>query len=883
MWCELSQWFSKTVQEITEEFNTNIETGLSSQEAENRLKQYGPNKFQEGEKTSIWKMLWEQINSILIWILIVAAIISAFVGEITDAIIIFIVIALNAIIGIMEETKAEKALEELKKMSTPKAIVKRDGQIKEISSENLVPGDVVIIDAGRYIPADLRLIETANLQIEESALTGESVPVDKNADWHSNLEVPLGDQQNIAFMSTLSTYGRGSGIVTSTGMETEIGKIAKMLGGQEKEITPLQKKLNELGKILGIGAVLICIIMFFVGYFQGRDVLDMFLIAVSLAVAAIPEGMVAIVTIVLALGVQKMSKRHAIVRKLPAVETLGSVSVICSDKTGTLTQNKMTVTKVYVDNQYTDLSAIQAKDDASYHLLRGMMLSNDATLDSGDPTEIALIVAGNELGLDKTELEQRFQRVNELPFDSDRKMMTTVHRDNSSYFSVTKGALESILPRTTSIFKNGQVQPISANDKEEIWEASKKMSNEALRVLAVAERTSLADKEALEDQLTFLGLAGMIDPPREEVKQSVTQCKLAGIQTVMITGDHQNTALAIAKELGIADDLSQTMTGQELNEISDTELQEKVEKVRVFARVSPEHKVRIVKALKENGLIVSMTGDGVNDAPSLKQAEVGVAMGITGTDVAKGASDIILTDDNFSTIVSAVEQGRNIFRNIQKAILFLLSCNLGEITALFIGILLGWPAPLTAVQILWVNLITDTLPAIALGMDPDDPDIMKEKPRNPKESFFAQGNGAYTVLNGLLIGFITLFAFIEGLRYYTSAASIFTIDFGNIPDDALTHAQTMAFIALSASQLFHSLNLRNRRKSIFQTGLFNNPLLLGAIVIGLLIQALLVYVPFFHDVFGIYVIGLKDWAFVIGISLIPVIINEIYKGIRRII
>lgn len=882
-WCQLSQWYSKTVQEITEELNTNIETGLSSQEAENRLKQYGPNKFQEGEKTSIWKMLWEQINSILIWILIVAAIISAFVGEITDAIIIFIVIALNAIIGIVEESKAEKALEELKKMSTPKAIVRRDGQIKEISSENLVPGDVVIIDAGRYIPADLRLIETANLQIEESALTGESVPVDKNAGWSSYSEVPLGDQQNIAFMSTLSTYGRGTGIVTSTGMETEIGKIAKMLGGQEKEITPLQKKLNELGKILGIGAVMICVIMFFVGYFQGRDVLDMFLIAVSLAVAAIPEGMVAIVTIVLALGVQKMSKRHAIVRKLPAVETLGSVSVICSDKTGTLTQNKMTVTKVYVDGKYTDLGTIQQKDDASYRLLRGMMLCNDATLDSGDPTEIALIVAGNDLGLDKAKLEQQFQRVNELPFDSERKMMTTVHRDSSSYFSVTKGALESILPRTTSIFKNGQVQPISAHDKEEILDASKKMSDEALRVLAVAERTSLADTEASEEQLIFLGLVGMIDPPREEVKQSVAQCKDAGIRTIMITGDHQNTALAIAKELGIADDLSQTMTGQELNEISDTELQEKVEKVRVFARVSPEHKVRIVQALKENGLIVSMTGDGVNDAPSLKQADVGVAMGITGTDVAKGASDIILTDDNFSTIVSAVEQGRNIFQNIRKAILFLLSCNLGEITALFIGILLGWPAPLTAVQILWVNLITDTLPAIALGMDPDDPDIMKEKPRNPKESFFAHGNGAYTVLNGMLIGFITLFAFIEGLRYYTGAASIFAVDFGNISEDALTHAQTMAFITLSASQLFHSLNLRSRRKSIFQTGLFTNPLLLGAIIIGLLIQASLVYVPFFHDVFGIYVVGLKDWGFVIGISLIPVIINEIYKGIRRII
>lgn len=881
----MTKWYTKSMNEITEELQSDVQKGLTSQEAEKRLKKFGSNKFEEGKKTSLWRLIWEQINSILIWILIVAAIVSAFVGEVTDAIIIFIVIALNAVIGIVEESKAEKALEELKKMSTPKAVVKRDGKVSEISSEELVPGDIVILDAGRFVPADLRLVETANLQIEESALTGESVPVDKNADWVANSEVPLGDQQNIAFMSTLTTYGRGTGVVVHTGMETEIGKIAKMLGGQEKEITPLQRKLNELGKILGIGAVVICIVMFFVGYFQGRDVLDMFLIAVSLAVAAIPEGMVAIVTIVLALGVQKMSKRHAIVRKLPAVETLGSVSVICSDKTGTLTQNKMTVTKVFIDGKYDDLSGINLNTDTSYRFMRGMMLCNDATLDSGDPTEIALIAAGGKFGLSKEELDQSCKRINEKPFDSDRKMMTTVHEYDGSIFSITKGALESILPRTTMIIENGQARTLTKEDQENIMTASKKMSDAALRVLAVAERNPLPTQEMngeLEERLTFIGLVGMIDPPREEVKYSVQQCKEAGIQTVMITGDHQNTALAIAKELGIAESLSQTMTGQELNELGDTDLQEKVKTVRVFARVSPEHKVRIVKALKDNGQIASMTGDGVNDAPSLKQADVGVAMGITGTDVAKGASDIILTDDNFSTIVAAVEQGRNIFQNIRKAILFLLSCNLGEITALFLGILLGWPAPLTAVQILWVNLITDTLPAIALGMDPDDPDVMKDKPRNPKESFFAHGNGAYTVLNGMLIGFITLFAFIEGLRYYTGASSLFTIDFGNITNDALTHAQTMAFITLSVSQLFHSLNLRSRRKSIFQVGLFSNKLLIAAIVVGIFIQALLVYVPFFHDVFGIYVISAKDWAFVIGVSLIPIVINEIYKGIRRI-
>lgn len=865
------------------ELNVNIEKGLTSEEAEKRLKQYGPNKFAEGEKTSIWKMLWEQINSILIWILIAAAVVSAFVGEITDAVIIFIVIVLNAVIGVVEESKAEKALEELKKMSTPKAIVKRDGQIKEIPSENLVPGDVVILDAGRYVPADLRLIESANLQIEESALTGESVPVDKNADWISDTEVPLGDQQNIAFMSTLSTYGRGAGIVISTGMNTEIGKIAKMLGSQEKEITPLQKKLNELGKILGIGAVLICIIMFFVGFVQGRDVLEMFLIAISLAVAAIPEGMVAIVTIVLALGVQKMSKRHAIVRKLPAVETLGSVSVICSDKTGTLTQNKMTVTKVFVNGNYLDFNSVDPTDETNYRFMRGMILCNDATSDSGDPTEIALVRAGNEFGLDKTEMDQKFKRINELPFDSDRKMMTTVHQDSSSYFSVTKGALESLLPKMTSILINGEIRKLTDQDKEQILTISRKMSDNALRVLTVAERNLLESTEPVEEQLTFLGLVGMIDPPREEVKHSVAQCKKAGIRTIMITGDHQHTALAIAKELGIASDVSQTITGQELNELSDAELSNLVDKIRVFARVSPEHKVRIVKALKEKGGIVSMTGDGVNDAPSLKQADVGVAMGITGTDVAKGASDIILTDDNFSTIVSAVEQGRNIFQNIRKSILFLLSCNLGEITALFLGILFGWPAPLTAVQILWVNLITDTLPAIALGMDPDDPEVMLEKPRNPKESFFANGNGTFTVLNGLFIGFITLFAFISGLCYYSGGTSIFSIDFGHVTEDALTHAQTLAFITLSVSQLFHALNLRSRKRSIFQLGLFTNRLLILSIAIGILIQGLLVYIPVFHEVFGIYVISLKDWVFIIEICLLPVIVNEVYKLMKKIL
>ena len=881
----LSQWYSKDTNVVIEELETDVSNGLSTREAKERLAKYGPNQFEEGEKTSIWKMLWEQINSVLIWILLVAAVISAFLGEITDAIIILLVVALNAVIGIVQESKAEKALEELKKMSSPKAVVRRDGEIKEIPTEEVVPGDIVLIDAGRSIPADVRLIETANLQIEESALTGESVPVTKEANWKAEGDVPLGDQINMAFMSTLSTYGRGVGVVTSTGMNTEIGKIAKMLGQQEKELTPLQQKLDQLGKILGILAIGICALIFIVGTLQGRDILDMFLMSISLAVAAIPEGMVAIVTIVLAIGMQIMSRRHAIVRKLPAVETLGSVSVICSDKTGTLTQNKMTVTKVYVNEKLQDTEDLKSDQGPVDQFVSGMALCSDATEASGDPTEIALVVMAKNYGFEKGKLDERFTRVFELPFDSDRKMMTTVHQDGDRYFSITKGALESLLPLTTSIYVKGGKRPFTEEDKKNIINASEAMSDQALRVLAVARRDDVTESdfnEELEGNLTFLGLVGMIDPPRAEVKQSIEECKQAGITTVMITGDHQKTALAIARELGIASSLEQTMTGKELDEISDEELQRRVKIVRVFARVSPEHKVRIVKALKANGHIASMTGDGVNDAPSLKQADVGVAMGITGTDVAKGASDIVLTDDNFATIVAAVEQGRNIFQNIKKAILFLLSCNFGEITALFVGILLGLPAPLTAVQILWVNLITDTLPAIALGMDPDDPDVMKMKPRNPKESIL-HGSYTYTILNGILIGLLTLFSFVIGLKIYTGADSIFHINYDLVTDDILNHAQAMAFITLSFSQLMHALNLRHFRKSIFQVGLFTNKYLIGAILVGILIQVALVYVPFLSELFEIHVLTGTDLLLLLAASVAPVVVNEIVKIFKRLV
>ena len=677
-------WFNKTSQEILEELAVDPSKGLSSEEVEKRKEKYGLNKLNSKKQKSLLKMFFEQLNDILIYILLAAAIISGVLGEISDALIIGIVVIINTVIGVVQESKAEKALEALKQLSTPKALVKRNGENIEIPSEDVVPGDVIVLDAGRYVPCDLRLIETANLKIEESALTGESVPVEKHAEEKlEDPKTPLGDQKNMAFMSTLATYGRGIGIAVGTGMNTEIGKIAKMLEGEDKELTPLQKKLAELGKILGFAALGICALMFVVGLLQKRDILEMFLTAISLAVAAIPEGLPAIVTIVLAMGVQRMIKENAIIRKLPAVETLGAVNIICSDKTGTLTQNKMTVIKFYTNNEIQDIDKLNIEDNIHKMLLENLVLCNDATFSkdssTGDPTEIALLEAGAKYNIVKNNIENEHKRIDEIPFDSDRKLMTTVNNFDDKNYVMTKGAIDNLLKISTNAYINGEIVPLTDEIKENIMDASNEMSKNALRVLGAAYKTledTNYNKENLEMDLTFIGLVGMIDPPRESVKGSIFECKNSGIKTIMITGDHKVTAFAIAKELGIA------------------ELSSKIENLRVFARVSPEHKVKIVKALKSKGNIVSMTGDGVNDAPSLKAADIGVAMGITGTDVAKGASDMVLTDDNFSTIVSAIKEGRNIYNNIKKSIVFLLSCNLGEILALFIGILLGWPAPL---------------------------------------------------------------------------------------------------------------------------------------------------------------------------------------------
>lgn len=867
-------WYKKSKNEILKELDVDEKNGLSSNEALRRLEKYGKNKLETKKKKTLFKQFLSQLKDVMIYILIIAAIISAFLGEISDALIILLVIIINAVIGVIQESKAEKALDALKELSTPKALVKRDGSLKEILSEDIVPGDIVIIDAGRYIPGDLRLIDTANLKIEESAFTGESVPSEKDASFLPDKEIPIGDQNNMAFMSTLATYGRGVGVVVGTGMNTEIGKIAKMIEQEENDETPLQKKLSKLGKILGFLAVGICILIFIISFFQGRDLLEMFLTSISLAVAAIPEGLPAIVAIVLALGVQRMVKKNAIIRKLPAVETLGSVSIICSDKTGTLTQNKMTVTTVYTNDSYIKESEFNLNDNESKLLVDCMVLCNDATYSeksqTGDPTEIALLESPFKLNILKEKLEKEFKRIDEIPFDSDRKLMTTVNLvDEKKARVFTKGALDSILSICNKISVNGKLLDFTKEYKAKVLENSNIMSDKALRVLAFAYKDISKENivlDSLEKDLVFIGMVGMIDPPRLEVKDSIKLCKSAGITPVMITGDHKNTAFAIANELGIAEDISQAITGHEIDKFKEEEFNEKIINYRVFARVSPEHKVKIVKAFKSHGNIVSMTGDGVNDAPSLKAADIGVAMGITGTDVSKGASDMILTDDNFSTIVSAVEEGRKIYLNIKKSIVFLLSCNLGEILTLFTAILLNWNSPLQPIHILWVNLITDSFPALALGVDKTKEDVMNNPPRNPKESIFVKSDKIQLIINGVLIGGITLFAFKLGERLYP---------------DSLIHAQTMAFVVLSVSQLFLSLSLRSNTKSAFSLGLFSNKYLVYSILLGIFLQVIIISISFIANIFKVTPLLLYDWIVVILVSLIPFVINEILKLFRK--
>lgn len=882
-------WFTKSQEAVLKELNVNSKTGLSTEEAKKRLEKYGLNKLKGKPKKSLLQLFLAQLKDVLIYVLIGAAVINIIAHGtegIPDALIILTVVLINALVGVIQESKAEKALEALQQMTAPKSLVRRNGEVIEINSEELVPGDILIIDAGRYIPADVRLIESANLQIQESSLTGESVPSEKNADFiTSDEKISVGDKENMAFMSTIAIYGRGEGVVVATAMDTEIGKIAKILDEDENMLTPLQIKLEELGKTLGYGALAICGIIFVVGMLQGRQVVEMFMTSISLAVAAIPEGLVAIVAIVLSLGVKSMSRKNAIVRKLPAVETLGAVNIICSDKTGTLTQNKMTVVKTYTLNNLKDISdeRNQKANVDETELIRSFVLCSDASIDGGqdigDPTEVALVVLGDKFNLEKNTLNAEYKRVGENPFDSDRKLMSTLNEEGNKFRVHTKGAIDNILMRSNRILVNGEILPITDEDKSKILKVAENMSDDALRVLGVAFKdvdTEIAPEE-MEKDLVVVGIVGMIDPPRIEVKGSIEEAKRAGITPIMITGDHKNTAVAIAKELGIATDISQSLTGSEIDSIPDEKFAKEINNYRVFARVSPEHKVKIVRAFKKQGNIVSMTGDGVNDAPSLKSADIGVAMGITGTDVSKGASDMILTDDNFTTIVHAIEEGRNIYNNIKKTIMFLLSCNLGEVLCVFFATVFGWAMPLVPTQLLWVNLITDTLPAISLGMDPGDKDVMNRKPRDPKESFFAEGAGMRAIVGGVLIGILTLVAFYLGI-----------IHFGDVPikeakdgTEIVTYGRTMAFIVLTFSQLFYSLSMRNSKKTIFEVGFFGNMFLIVSIIISIILQVLLISIPPIAEMFKVTALDPSHWGMVIGLSLIPFAINEIIKVVTR--
>ncbi len=832
---------------------------LSSQETER-----GHNVLKEAPEKNALQRFLAQLNDPLIFILFIAASISMLLGEYSDTLIILSVILVNALVGVIQEGKAQRALHALKEMSSPKALLIKDGNTTEIPAADLIPGDEVLLDAGRQVPADLLITESNCLKIEESALTGESLPVEKDTHTH-----------NRAYLSTNVTYGRGKGTVTAIGMDTEIGKIASLINEAPAESTPLQKRLSDLGKLLSILSIALCALLFLIAIIQHRNVMEMLITAISLAVAAVPEGLAAIVTMVLALSVSRMVKVNTIVKKLPSVETLGCVSVVCSDKTGTLTQNKMSVTACYTDGRL--LPPEELSREAHRSFVEGFALCNDASARIGDPTELALLDMAAGLHVYRPVLETRLPRIDEIPFDSDRKMMTTLHRMGSSSVSYTKGSPDEILKRCTHIRLDGKVVPFTPAHKQNIRNAIKEMSSRALRVLALAMRTG--DRKATEKELIFVGLAGMKDPIRPGVAEAVTSCQKAGVKVVMITGDRVDTAYAIAGELSIADSMSQCMTGSQLDHLPDAEFKKAVQNIHVFAQVSPSHKTKIVKALKETGNVVAMTGDGVNDAPSLKSADVGIAMGKAGTDVAKNASDIILTDDNFATIVKAIEQGRSIYANIKKSVLFLLSSNFGEIITMLTAILFGFASPLKPSHILWINLITDSLPALSLGVDCSDTShFMKRPPRPKDENLFADGGLSCTVFYGLLIGFISISAFLY-LPIQTLRASGIAITMSHIREllllpDVLTRSQTYAFTVLGMSQLFHAIGMRDVDCSLFRMKHFTNKLMMLAVVLGIALQALVTTVPYFIKAFGTVPLSFSDWKMLLLLAAMPLLAHE---------
>ena len=879
-----------SAEEVLEEQSTSAASGLTAAEAQSRLASVGPNKLDEEEKTPMWKRFFEQMGDPMVIMLLVAAAISVITGfiqgepEWADAAIILSVVILNSVLGVIQEAKSEQALEALQEMSAAQSKVIRDGKMVHMASSELVPGDVVLLEAGDSVPADCRVIESASMKIEEAALTGESVPVEKHADVISLAEgtddVPLGDRKNMCYMGSTVVYGRGRAVVVGTGMNTEMGKIASALTSAKKELTPLQMKLNELSGILTKLVLAICVIIFAVDIVRhfgelGSNpamMLDTFMVAVSLAVAAIPEGLVAVVTIVLSMGVTKMSRRQAIIRKMTAVETLGCTQIICSDKTGTLTQNKMTVVK-------HELAADEDK------FLAGMALCSDAKYDAekgeavGEPTECALVNDAAKAGM--TDLDSQRPRIGEAPFDSGRKMMSVVVKDvDGDYEQFTKGAPDVVIGLCTHVYDNGQVVELTDERREQILAANKAMADQALRVLALANRTYTEaptdfSPVALEHDLVFCGLSGMIDPVRPEVTAAIVEAKEAGIRPVMITGDHIDTAVAIAKDLGIVEDASQAITGAELDKISDEDFKTRVTEISVYARVQPEHKARIVDAWKSLGNIVAMTGDGVNDAPSIKRADIGVGMGITGTDVTKNVADMVLADDNFATIINAVEEGRRIYDNIRKVIQFLLSANIAEVLSVFVATLIGFTI-FQPVQLLWINLITDSLPALALGMEEAEGDVMKRKPRKASDGVFAGGMGIDIAFQGVIITILVLASFFAGMYFHNGAIELSMLTDGIADPEGVT----MAFITLSMVEIFHSFNMRSRRASIFSMKT-QNKWLWGAAALAVVLTVVPVEVDFLAEVFGFMTLDPIALFTALGLAFLIIPLMEIYKAVMR--